>query len=376
MRRALSLSSAALVASRGARALSMAGAPGVSLLGQDAAIALDEDLMATPGAAAAWGQNVRERRRDDRARAGRAIVRDAGRRIRTRARARRETWMVRRRVANDAADVPRRPPSGRARRARRAGFSVDQLMELAGLSVACAVVDAYPAATSCLVVAGPGNNGGDGLVAARHLVHFGLSNVVVVYPKRPEKSLFANLVKQCEDVGAAVSSELVPGEHDLGGYDVVLDAIFGFSFRGVPRAPFDAILAALERPSRPPLVSVDVPSGWHVEDGPTGPAKLAPDVLVSLTAPKRCARHFAGRHYVGGRFVPPTIKAKSLRRAASALTNRGGAAAVPRGGAVETGRGGAAAATTRVWHRRAPQVRARAAAVSRGEPGDGAGGVG
>mmetsp|Transcript_27001 Transcript_27001/g.83979 ORF Transcript_27001/g.83979 Transcript_27001/m.83979 type:complete len:261 (+) Transcript_27001:186-968(+) len=238
MRRALSLSSAALVASRGARALSMAGAPGVSLLGQDAAIALDEDLMATPG------------------------------------------------------------------------FSVDQLMELAGLSVACAVVDAYPAATSCLVVAGPGNNGGDGLVAARHLVHFGLSNVVVVYPKRPEKSLFANLVKQCEDVGAAVSSELVPGEHDLGGYDVVLDAIFGFSFRGVPRAPFDAILAALERPSRPPLVSVDIPSGWHVEDGPTGPAKLAPDVLVSLTAPKRCARHFAGRHYVGGRFVPPTIKAK------------------------------------------------------------------
>ena len=54
-------------------------------------------------------------------------------------------------------------------------FSVDQLMELAGLSVASAInceysAEAYP---RVLVIAGPGNNGGDGLVAARHLTHFG-----------------------------------------------------------------------------------------------------------------------------------------------------------------------------------------------------------
>jgi NAD(P)H-hydrate epimerase len=137
------------------------------------------------------------------------------------------------------------------------GFSIDQLMELAGLSVACAVRDAYPAADGILIVAGPGNNGGDGLVAARHLWHFGARNVRVVYPKRPS----------------------------------------------------DEILRDLERTSTP-LVSVDTPSGWHVEDGPTGPVKLAPDVLVSLTAPKKCASHFAGRHYVGGRFVPPRVAEK------------------------------------------------------------------
>ena len=91
--------------------------------------------------------------------------------------------------------------------------------------------------------------------------------------------------------------------------DVVLDAVFGFSFYGEPRAPFDGILRDLERTATP-LVSVDTPSGWHVEDGPTGPVKLAPDVLVSLTAPKKCASHFAGRHYVGGRFVPPRVAEK------------------------------------------------------------------
>ena len=57
------------------------------------------------------------------------------------------------------------------------GFSVDQLMELAGLSVACSVYAEYPPSSHkrILVIAGPGNNGGDGLVAARHLYHFGYS---------------------------------------------------------------------------------------------------------------------------------------------------------------------------------------------------------
>jgi YjeF-related protein N-terminus len=53
------------------------------------------------------------------------------------------------------------------------GFSVDQLMELAGVSVACAVAAESQPASRVLVLAGPGNNGGDGLVAARHLHHFG-----------------------------------------------------------------------------------------------------------------------------------------------------------------------------------------------------------
>lgn len=59
------------------------------------------------------------------------------------------------------------------------GFSVDQLMELAGLSVASAILAEYPPdrCANVLIVAGPGNNGGDGLVAARHLYHFGYTGV-------------------------------------------------------------------------------------------------------------------------------------------------------------------------------------------------------
>jgi hypothetical protein len=58
-----------------------------------------------------------------------------------------------------------------------------------------------------LLVCGPGNNGGDGLVAARHLYHFGYE-AQVVYPKQPAQPLFANLVAQQEQLGIPVLREL------------------------------------------------------------------------------------------------------------------------------------------------------------------------
>ena len=105
----------------------------------------------------------------------------------------------------------------------------------------------------------------------------------------------------------------------LAATDVVLDAIFGFSFKPPTRAPFGAALPLIAR-SRLPVVSVDIPSGWDVERGYDDfasvddaddnwarvgvPTFLYPDVLVSLTAPKEGVRKFAGRHFLGGRFVP------------------------------------------------------------------------
>jgi NAD(P)H-hydrate epimerase len=88
----------------------------------------------------------------------------------------------------------------------------------------------------------------------------------------------------------------------LASSDVVLDAIFGFSFKPPVRSPFDIVLPLLAS-SGLPIVSVDIPSGWDVEQGYQG-VGLKPDVLVSLTAPKKGVKGFTGRHFLGGRFVP------------------------------------------------------------------------
>lgn len=104
-------------------------------------------------------------------------------------------------------------------------------------------------------------------------------------------------------------------------FELVIDALFGFSFKGAPRPPFDALLGLLCPPAQaPPIVSVDVPSGWDVEQGDTRGNGLRPDMLVSLTAPKLGVRSFSGsHHFLGGRFVPPAIAERySLRKPAYA----------------------------------------------------------
>ncbi|XP_053461811.1 NAD(P)H-hydrate epimerase isoform X2 [Nycticebus coucang] len=155
-------------------------------------------------------------------------------------------------------------------------FSVDQLMELAGLSCATAIAKAYPPTSmsrstpTVLVICGPGNNGGDGLVCARHL------------------KLFPMMIDEL--------------------YELVVDAIFGFSFKGDVREPFRSILSVLNGLSVP-IASIDIPSGWDVEKGNSG--GIQPDMLISLTAPKKSATQFTGRyHYLGGRFVPPALEKK------------------------------------------------------------------
>jgi NAD(P)H-hydrate epimerase len=180
------------------------------------------------------------------------------------------------------------------------GFAIEQLMELAGLSVAEVVQKEFQ---SCrvLVVCGPGNNGGDGLVAARHLHHFGYFPTVV-YPKSTENPLFLRLMTQCRNLDIDIVQDLP----DLNCFDLVLDAIFGFSFKGDIRPPFDRIIQTIKNAGKQ-VVSVDIPSGWDVEKGNISGQGLDPQVLVSLSAPKPCSQFFTGSHYLGGRFVPPRL---------------------------------------------------------------------
>ncbi|KAG7122463.1 hypothetical protein HYQ44_003361 [Verticillium longisporum] len=109
-------------------------------------------------------------------------------------------------------------------------FSIDQLMELAGLSVSQAVYKVHPPSKgrNILVACGPGNNGGDGLVAARHLHHYGYKPFIY-YPKRSKNELYQRLAKQLEDLEVSFVDDFPKA---LQTADHIIDAIFGFSFSG------------------------------------------------------------------------------------------------------------------------------------------------
>lgn len=208
-------------------------------------------------------------------------------------------------------------------------FSVDQLMELAGLSVATAIARSYPLAQydKPIICCGPGNNGGDGLVCARHLVLFGYKPVVVC-PKPGKGQLYQNLLTQCKKFQIDIMDQVPAQPLDSFG-NLIVDSVFGFSFKPPNRNPdFAKLLNLMHQSSKQqgsiPLVSVDIPSGWHVEIGPENidrdqadvdqsmkiPA-LEPDCLISLTAPKMCAKSFKGKfHYLGGRFCPKSLQVK------------------------------------------------------------------
>jgi len=191
-------------------------------------------------------------------------------------------------------------------------YSVDQLMELAGLSCATAIAKSYSSNAlsnkPILVCCGPGNNGGDGLVCARHLKLFEY-DVTVYYPKKTDKPLYKNLTHQCEEMNIPVLSEL-PDKDEADNYGLIVDALFGFSFKPPVRSEFSAVVDLMKR-TKIPIASVDIPSGWHVERGEPDEGGIKPELLISLTAPKLCAKQFSGKyHYLGGRFVPYKLEEK------------------------------------------------------------------
>ena len=127
------------------------------------------------------------------------------------------------------------------------------------------------------------------------------------------------MINQCKNLEIPIIEE-IPNNIEKD-FDQILDSIFGFSFKGNIRPPFDRVidvrnyqnlkLIYFQRISESnlPITSVDIPSGWDVEQGPKEGCIRDPDVLISLTAPKLCSKYFKGsRHFIGGRFVPTEMK--------------------------------------------------------------------
>jgi NAD(P)H-hydrate epimerase len=180
------------------------------------------------------------------------------------------------------------------------GVSVVQLMEVAGWQVArwvFAILGGTPAAV--LVVAGHGNNGGDGLVAARHLRTWGFP-VEVALIAEPDRlgPLPSGQLAAARAAGAALTP--VPagdiGIDAIARASVVLDAILGTGLRGDPR-PHQA--EAISRLPRGRTLAIDIPSGLDATTGTPGAPTVRAARTCTLTAMKAGLWTAAGQAHAG-----------------------------------------------------------------------------
>ena len=193
------------------------------------------------------------------------------------------------------------------REAERQGTSTDTLMETAGLAVAEYARSRLGGAggANVVILVGRGNNGADGLVAARHLRRRGAEVTACLLTQRPEVDPKLELAR---DHGVAVL-ELAGGE-GMDAYErllarshLVIDSVLGTGrsrpLQGVVREALLRAVAARNGGRHPLLLALDLPTGLDADTGAVDEATPAMDATLALGFPKAGLLAFPGAERVG-----------------------------------------------------------------------------
>lgn len=157
---------------------------------------------------------------------------------------------------------------------------------------------AHADAEHWLVLAGKGNNGGDGLVAARHLREAGIA-VTLVYAVSPDM-LTGEAALQRDAAAAMGVPALVWGRDrvDFAACSGIVDALLGTGTAGAPRGAYAEMIAAANRSGKP-VVSADIPSGLDADTGQTHEPCIHAEVTVALACLKRGLLQYPGAAAAG-----------------------------------------------------------------------------
>jgi len=191
------------------------------------------------------------------------------------------------------------------------GIDVLALMENAGVATAqlsrkMLGGDVLGQSIGCLV--GRGNNGGDGLVAARHLHNWGADVRVMLAGERSElRDVPAKQMAIVEEMGIPVVSTGV----GLGDFRLLVDALLGYGSRGSPREPVAGMIRRANE-SKVPVLAVDIPSGLDATTGEPGDPTIVARATVTFGLPKTGflnpkARPCVGELYLADISMPDRI---------------------------------------------------------------------
>ena len=179
------------------------------------------------------------------------------------------------------------------------------LMENAGRGAAELLVRLNPDRQRVLILCGPGNNGGDGFVIARHLENRGYDVDVLLFGSverlTPDAAVNAQIWQRSAALWTGEPDS--PLDEDLrrviaGAPGWIVDALFGTGLTRPLGPPFDEVVAAVNASARP-VLAVDIPSGLDCDTGePLGPTIRATHT-ATFVAPKAGFRNPNARQWLG-----------------------------------------------------------------------------
>jgi ADP-dependent NAD(P)H-hydrate dehydratase / NAD(P)H-hydrate epimerase len=188
----------------------------------------------------------------------------------------------------------------------RLGTPVSTLMENAGKAIA-GETQKYlgaPEKQHILCLIGPGNNGGDGLVAARYLCDWGVNVTVYLCSNRPAEDANLKLVRGrgIKHVEAAKDSEYKKLDEELGKATCVIDGLLGTGKMRPLEGTFKSVLEKVNAAAKHlkyRVIAIDLPSGMDADTGAIDPACPAADMTVTLGFPKPGLFKFPGAERIG-----------------------------------------------------------------------------
>jgi len=170
-----------------------------------------------------------------------------------------------------------------------------------------------------VILCGKGNNGGDGLGAARHLINFG-GKVTCIISEHKENlgenaRIQLNVLKNID----ATIIEFSDGETQLiqekiNNSDLVIDALLGYNLKGTPKSPYFNLINLANNSSKP-ILAIDMPSGLDGNTGQPHAPTIKARATITLALPKvglltEKAREHVGELYVADLSVPSNVYRK------------------------------------------------------------------
>ena len=196
--------------------------------------------------------------------------------------------------------------------AGRFGIASLELMEHAGRAVARFILQELPQCRQVVVLCGKGNNGGDGLVAARYLAQAGcgVSAVMLGDPSGVQGDLGVMLERlPLPAIAIREEADLYRGDTKiaLDRAELFVDAVLGTGFRPPMRDLATAGRNLLARYPHTPVIAVDLPSGWQADARSFfAPDAYRADAVITFTAPKLA--HLSGMLTRGVRTLPGNLQ--------------------------------------------------------------------